>query len=75
MKKITFVFTFLVLLFTASEEANAQNCKPNADQVAVFTQPIYMESCTVLDLGEHLTDRRAVARLVAEKARTHANPL
>ncbi|NNE66078.1 MAG: hypothetical protein HKN33_05880 [Pyrinomonadaceae bacterium] len=53
MKRLVFCFLLAALMLAASESANAQNCKPNSDQVAVFTGSLYQGSCTVLDAGDH----------------------
>ena len=62
MKKVLFAFSLLLILFSFSEDVKAQNCKPSPEQVAVFTQPLYMGSCTVLDQGDHLNISVSILR-------------
>lgn len=55
MKKLIFIGLCLGFIFAASETASAQFCKPNANQVAIFTDSNYGGHCKILNARDYPT--------------------
>jgi hypothetical protein len=52
MKKIMFLMMFVGLFWAAASDASAQNCRPKANQVALFEDWKYQGNCVLVDAGE-----------------------
>jgi hypothetical protein len=57
MKKILFSIMFLGMMLVIADEATAQNCRPNANQIAVFYDANYQGRCVVRNVGTYSSVR------------------
>ncbi len=57
MKKFTFLLMFLGVVLIVTDSARAQNCRPNANQIAVFEDANYSGRCAVRNVGNYPSAR------------------
>lgn len=57
MKKVLYSIVFLAMFLIVADDAMAQNCRPNANQIAVFEHSGYKGKCAVRNVGNYPSAR------------------
>lgn len=57
MRKAIYLMIFLGVFLGFTDSASAQNCRPNANQIAVFEDANYRGKCSVRNVGEYRSSR------------------